>query len=79
MDKKVVKRSIISYVFLFLVILGVIGIMNFLDTKVNKLSYSEFLTELNNNKVTELVIKQNLKHNLHFLESLILNNKFHFH
>ena len=46
MNKKVVKRSLFSYIFLFIVILGVFYFINLLNTKVNELTYSEFLTEL---------------------------------
>ncbi len=59
MDKKVVKRSLFSYIFLFIVILGVFYFLNVLNTKVNELSYSEFIKALEENKVTELTIKQN--------------------
>ena len=59
MDKKVVKRSLFSYIFLFAIILGVFYFINVLNTKVNNLTYSEFLTELDNNKVTELTITPN--------------------
>ena len=59
MDKKVVKRSLFSYIFLFIVILGVFYFLNTLNTKVNELSYSEFIKALEENKVTELTIKQN--------------------
>ena len=59
MDKKVVKRSLFSYIFLFIVILGVFYFINVLNTKVNNLNYSEFLTNLENDKVTELTITPN--------------------
>ena len=59
MDKKVVKRSAFSYVILALIIIGIFYFMNILNTKVNELTYSEFLTKLENNKVTELTIVQN--------------------
>ena len=59
MDKRVVKRSLFSYIFLFAIILGVFYFINILNTKVNNLTYSEFLKELDNNKVTELTITPN--------------------
>ena len=59
MDKKVVKRSLFSYIFLFIVILGVFYFINILNTKVNNLNYSEFLTNLESDKVTELTITPN--------------------
>ena len=59
MDKKVVKRSLFSYIFLFAIILGVFYFINVLNTRVNDLTYSEFLDELDNNKVTKLTITPN--------------------
>ena len=67
MDKKVVKRSLFSYIFLFIVILGVFYFINILNTKINKLNYSEFLTELENNKVTELTITPNASQGIYSL------------
>ena len=59
MDRRVVKRSLFSYIFLFIVIIGIFYFVNVLNTKVNNLTYSEFLNELENNKVTELTIVPN--------------------
>ena len=56
MKKKVVKKSIISYVLLALVILGVLYVFNVLNRKVNNLSYSELIKAMDNGEVTELVI-----------------------
>ena len=56
MKKKVVKKSIISYILLALVILGVLYVFNVLNRKVNNLSYSELIKAMNNGEVTELVI-----------------------
>ena len=58
MAKKTVKRGIFSYIFLALVIAGIFWFMNALNNKVNELSYTEFLSELEKGTVTELVIKQ---------------------
>ena len=67
MDKRVVKRSLFSYIFLFIVILGVLYFINILNTKINKLTYSEFLTELENDKVTELTITPNSSQGIYSL------------
>lgn len=42
MNKKTIKRSALSYVFLAIVILGVLYFVNVLNRKVNNLSYTEF-------------------------------------
>ena len=67
MDKRVVKRSLFSYIFLFIVILGVFYFINLLNTKVNNLTYGEFITELENNKVTELTITPNSSQGIYSL------------
>ena len=59
MDRKVVKRSLVSYIVLFAVIFGMFYFINILNTKVNKLTYSEFLNDLESNKVTEITITPN--------------------
>lgn len=56
MNKKVVKKSIVSYILLAVVILGVIYFFNVLNKKVNDLSYSEFVNAMNKGEVTELTI-----------------------
>ena len=56
MNKKVVKKSIFSYVILALVILGVIYFLNVLNKKVNDLSYGEFINAMNKGEITELTI-----------------------
>ena len=48
MDRKIVNRSLFSYIILFFIIVIVFNLMNILNTKVNRLSYSEFLNELEN-------------------------------
>ena len=67
MDKKTVKRSIFSYIGLAIVILGIFYFMNALNNKVNTLTYSEFLKDLKDNKVTELVITQDASKGIYTL------------
>ena len=80
MDNRVIKRSLFSYIFLFAIIAAVILFMNTLNTKVNKLSYSEFLHELESNKVTELTITPNSSQGIYSitgkLEGYNENEKF---
>ena len=59
MDRKTVKRSIVSYILLFAVIAGTYFFMSALNTKENKLTYSEFLNELKLDTVIELTITPN--------------------
>ena len=59
MDKKTVKRSLFSYIFLIAIIVSVFYFVNVLNQKVNSLSYSEFLNELESDNVSELTITPN--------------------
>ena len=56
MNKKAVKRSALSYLFLFIVIIGVMYFINVLNTKVNTLSYSEFIQVMEEGKVKDVTI-----------------------
>ena len=67
MDKKTVKRSVFSYLGLAIVIIGIFYFMNALNNKVNTLTYSEFLKDLKDNKVTELVITQDASKGIYTL------------
>ena len=54
MNKKTVKKSALSYLFLFIVIIGVMYLINVLNTKVNQLSYSEFIQKMENGELVEV-------------------------
>ena len=56
MNKKTVKKSALSYLFLFIVIIGVMYLINVLNTKVNQLSYSEFIQKMENGELVEVNI-----------------------
>ena len=56
MNKKTVKKSALSYLFLFIVIIGVMYLINVLNTKVNELSYSEFIQKMENGELVEVNI-----------------------
>ena len=59
MNKKVVKKSIFSYILFALVIFGVIYFFTVMNKKVNELSYSEFIESMNKKEITELTITPN--------------------
>ena len=59
MNKKVVKKSIFSYVILAAIIFGVIYMFTAFNRKVNDLSYSELMTAMDKKKITELTITPN--------------------
>lgn len=56
MNKKVVKRGLIPYLFLFLVIIGIFYFFNMTNQKVNVISYDEFMQEVEKKQVEEIVI-----------------------
>ena len=75
MDKKVVKRSVFSYLFLAIIIVGVLWFMEALNTKVNELSYSEFLNKLKTGEVTELTINQDVNKGVYTLTGKLKDYK----
>jgi len=56
MNKKNVKRGLLPYVFLVLLILVVYYVFNVVNEKVNTFTYDQFINELNNETVTELTV-----------------------
>ena len=56
MNKKEIKKGVLPYVVLIIIMLGVIYFFNVLNIKVNDLTYDSFLNSLNNNEVTEVKI-----------------------
>ncbi len=56
MNKKAVKRNALSYVFLFIVIIGIMYFINVLNNKVNTLSYSEFIQAVEDGELKEVTI-----------------------
>ena len=55
-DKKTVKKGLLPYVFLFIIMLGVFYVLNILNKDVHEFSYDEFIEKLDKGKVTELHI-----------------------
>ena len=56
MNKKTVKKGLFPYVFLFVFILICLFAFNSFNTKINKLTYDEFVSSLNDKKKTEIEI-----------------------
>ena len=71
MDRKVVKKSSISYITLLIVMFGIFMLINALNTKVNNISYSEFLEALENKEVTELTITPNSSQGIYSLSGAL--------
>ncbi len=56
MDKKTVKRGLLPYLFLALIMLGMFYFLNVANRNVHILSYDEFMDSLNSGKVTEVEV-----------------------
>ena len=56
MKKKNVKRNVLSYAILIIVILGITYFASNLNTKQHELTYSEFVTKMEDGEVTEVKI-----------------------
>ncbi|HIS38692.1 MAG TPA: ATP-dependent zinc metalloprotease FtsH [Candidatus Onthousia faecavium] len=55
-NRKNVRKGLLPYVFLLLVMLGVIYFVSIANNKINVLTYDEFIFNLNNNKVEEIEV-----------------------
>ena len=51
MNKKEIKKGILPYVVLIVIMLFVIYFFNVFNVKVNDLTYDKFVSSLNNNEV----------------------------
>jgi len=56
MNKKTVRKGLLPYLFLLIVILGIMYFFNASNQKINVITYSDFVTAANENKITEIVI-----------------------
>ncbi|HPF83159.1 MAG TPA: ATP-dependent zinc metalloprotease FtsH [Bacilli bacterium] len=56
MKKKAIQRSILPYVFLFLVIISITYFMDALNKKVNILNYNEFEKAMNKGEIKEIIL-----------------------
>ena len=56
LDKKTVKKGLLPYLFLFIIMLGVFYVLNFLNKDVHEFTYDEFISKLDKGKVTELTL-----------------------
>lgn len=55
-DKKTIKKGLLPYLFILLIILGIFYLFNFLNHKTNILTYNEFMENLANGKVKEVML-----------------------
>ncbi len=55
-NKKTVKKGLLPYLFIGILILGIFYVFNVLNKDVHTLTYNEFIEKLDNAKITELTI-----------------------
>ena len=55
-DKKTVKKGLLPYLFLLVIMLGVFYVFDVLDKNVHELTFDEFVEKLDKGKITELEI-----------------------
>ena len=56
MNKKEVKKGLLPYLVLFIVMLGILYFFNLSNTKVNQFTYDQFITHMDNKEITEIAI-----------------------
>ncbi len=56
MNKKDIRKGIIPYVVLLVLMLIIVYCFNVFNVKTHELTYDEFISDLNNNKISELTI-----------------------
>ncbi len=56
MNAKTVKKGLFPYVFLFVFIIVCLFAFKMFDTKINELTYDEFMKKMNSGEVTEVIV-----------------------
>ena len=55
-DKKTVKKGLLPYLFLIVIVIGIFYVVNVLNKNVHEFTYDEFIEKLDKGKVTELTL-----------------------
>ena len=71
MNRKTIKKGLLPYLFLFLVILGVLYFFNMANKKVNVITYDQFLSFANKGVIKDIVITPNSRASLYDIEGTI--------
>jgi len=53
-DKKTIKKGLLPYLFMIIIVFGVFYVFNVMNQEVNELTYDEFIEKLDKEKITEL-------------------------
>ena len=68
MNNREMKKNLMPYAFLLVFIIGCLLVFNLFNTKINELSYDEFIKNLNGGKITELTITPKVRTETYKLE-----------
>ena len=71
MNKKTVKKGLLPYLFLFLVMLGVLYFFNIASRKINYITYDEFLSFASEGTIKEVVITPNSRASLYEIKGTL--------
>ena len=55
-DKKTVKKGLLPYLFLFIIMLGIIYVLNFVNKDVHVFTYDDFIEKLDKGKISEITL-----------------------
>lgn len=56
MNKKTVKKGLVPYVFIFLIMIGIYYSFNIMNQKINVLTYNEFVEEISNGSIDKIEV-----------------------
>ena len=65
MNKKAVKKTVVPYLLIILIMIGILYFVNVANKKINFITYDEFLTELENMNVQEIKITPKVNGNVY--------------
>ena len=72
---KNVKKGLFPYIFLFIFIVVCLFLFNGMNSKINELTYDEFMKSMNNNEIKEITITPKTRSDLYFIEGKMKNYK----
>ena len=75
MSKKEIKKGIVPYAVLIVVMLLIIYFFNVLNVKVNDLTYDKFVNSLNNNEVKEIMVTPSIDGGVYTITGKLKNYK----
>ena len=75
MNKKNFKKTVLPYIMLGLLMLIIFYVFNLMNTKVNKLSYNEFMQSISEGKISEVEVTPSNDGGVYYLEGKLKSYK----